>query len=184
MKRPSEVLTPEETDALLASFGSSWTEVRNKAMVAVALYSGVRCQSLLDLIPTDVNLSDYSVRLRNAKGGKYGVVGLNPAVVPHLNAWLAIRPNSKTLFCTSSGKKVLACYVRAMMTRAGTRAGIEHRVHPHALRTTHAITLSQRGVPIHLIAGQLMHSSVATTSVYLSKYAASDVVNAVKAVAW
>jgi integrase len=58
-------------------------------------------------------------------------------------------------------------YVRAMLARMGKRAGIDRRVHAHALRHTFAVELSREGVPIPTISRALGHSSSAVTSRYI-----------------
>jgi site-specific recombinase XerD len=63
-----------------------------------------------------------------------------------------------------------------MVKRRAARAEITKRVHPHALRHTHAAELVAEGVPVNVIQKQLGHVSLATTDVYLRHIAPADVI--------
>ena len=58
-------------------------------------------------------------------------------------------------------------YVRHLMKRLATKAGIEKRVHAHGLRHTLAAELAAERKPMNVIQAQLGHGSLATTSRYL-----------------
>jgi integrase/recombinase XerD len=60
------------------------------------------------------------------------------------------------------------------------RAGIDHRVHPHALRHSLATALAHEGKPLPVISGQLGHSSTAVTDRYLRKIAPTELVAQVR----
>ena len=64
------------------------------------------------------------------------------------------------------------------------KAGIERRVHPHALRHSFAFELASEGTPLHIIQCQLGHSSVATTDRYIRHLNPSAVVEAMKSRVW
>jgi integrase/recombinase XerD len=56
----------------------------------------------------------------------------------------------------NAGQPLDPRYVRAALTRYGTRAGVEKRCHPHGLRHSLAFDLAQRGILMHAIqAGDL-----------------------------
>jgi integrase len=184
MKRPGEVFTPAEIDALLSAFPETRVGVRDRALTAVTLYAGLRCSEALSLRPCDVDLDRMSVTIMNGKGSKRGVSGMNPKAVPYLEAWLAARGDSEWLFHTRTGKGMLACYFREMIKKAGARAGIRHRCHPHALRHSCAVSLAKANVPVPIISKQLRHSNIATTAAYLDHFSAAEVVDQVSAVSW
>jgi hypothetical protein len=74
--------------------------------------------------------------------------------------------------------------VRRLLPKLGERAGIEKRVHAHGLRHTMATEMVERGLPLHVIAGQLGHSSTATTDTYLAELMPSDRTKAIRAAGW
>ncbi len=71
-----------------------------------------------------------------------------------------------------------------MLPRLAKRAGIEKRVHPHALRHSHAAELARERLPVNLIQAQLGHSSLATTSRYLAHIAPEELVEAMQRRLW
>ena len=63
-----------------------------------------------------------------------------------------------------------------LVRRFGAKAGIEKRVHPHALRHSMAYDLMWEGVPVPLIQAQVGHASLATTQRYLDHIAPKELV--------
>ncbi len=82
------------------------------------------------------------------------------------------------------GSPIKSAYVRVLLPRLARKAGIEKRVHAHALRHTHAAELMREGVPLNLIQRQLGHRSVATTSRYLDHLQPQEVVDAMQKRDW
>ncbi|MCA9647531.1 MAG: tyrosine-type recombinase/integrase, partial [Myxococcales bacterium] len=126
-----DLLTRDDLDTLLAACGRSTTGVRNRALLALLFFSGLRTAEALALRPADVKMdSDGTARLnvRRGKGGKQRYVTLAAAGVPDLAAWLDARSQRVTeartapLFCThASGERMTpgqaldTGYVRAML---------------------------------------------------------------------
>lgn len=96
-------------------------------------------------------------------------------------AWQARRAVCTAhLFCTLQGTPVSDRYIRDMLKRTATKAGIEHRVHPHAFRHTFAVELLRAHVPIETISKMLGHSSIAITVRYLDHLTNSEAVAALQ----
>ena len=56
-KRPIEVLSPEEVEALIqAASNRAPSGIRNRALIAILYYAGVRLSEALALLPRDVDL--------------------------------------------------------------------------------------------------------------------------------
>jgi integrase/recombinase XerD len=60
------------------------------------------------------------------------------------------------------------------------RAGLERRVHPHALPHSLATALAHEGKALPAITAQLGHSSTAVTDRYLAKIAPADLVHQIR----
>lgn len=186
---PPEVLSSAEVRALLvACGGTTFTGIRNSALLVVMWRSGLRCSEALDLKPADVNFAAGSIRVRSGKGGKSRTVGCDAQGLDHVRAWLGMRQaagvESDYLFCTRDGGRLASRYVRALMTRLGKQAGIGHRVHPHSLRHTMATESVREGVPITRISKQLGHSSISTTQTYVDHLHPMEVVDTYRARTW
>ena len=78
------------------------------------------------------------------------------------------------------GAALDSSYVRRLLPRLAARAGIEHRVHPHALRHSLATALAHEGKTLPAISAQLGHSSTAVTDRYLRRIAPTELAAAVR----
>lgn len=172
-----EPLTREEMAALLGSIPTgSVSGLRMRAMVGVMFGAGLRVQEMIDLLPRDVDLRARTIRVRNGKGSKSRVVGIDRYSVELLDRWISRRAAlglgaRHPLFATYSedahGTAVDPRYVRCALARFGARAGIDKRVHPHGLRHSLAFQLYTDGVQLNEIRRQLGHSSLAGTQHYI-----------------
>ena len=186
---PAETLTDAEVRALLDACPSSASGLRNRALIAVLYRTGLRISEALDLYPKDVDRERGSIRVMHGKGDKARIVGVDRGALAILERWLDVRAccghdGSRPIFCTSSGERLTAGYVRRWLPGLGRRAGIGKRVYAHGLRHTHAAQLREEGVDIGIISKQLGHSSIATTAHYLDHIAPWAVVDAVAQRAW
>ncbi|MBI1190047.1 MAG: tyrosine-type recombinase/integrase [Tepidisphaera sp.] len=182
---PVEVLTADEVERLMGACSrKAPTGIRNRALIALLYRTGLRISEALSLQPKDLDPERGTVRVLRGKGGKARTVGMDAGGFALLDKWMAMRPKSQWVFCTLDGAQVSDYYVRNMLPRIAEKAGIEKRVHPHGLRHTHAARLADERVPIHLIAAQLGHSNIGTTSRYIDHIAPGAVVAAVREVAW
>jgi site-specific recombinase XerD len=187
---PAEVLTSDEVLALLSKCSSrAPTGQRNAALIVLLWRAGLRCSEALDLHIKDIDAKAHTVRVLNGKGRRARTVGLDATSFAVIARWMDTRKalginGRSTLLCTLKGGKLDASYVRTMLPRLAARAGIDKRVHPHALRHTHAVELLREGVPVTVISRQLGHSSIATTAVYLDHLEPADVIDAIQAREW
>lgn len=182
MKRERVVLSGAEVRALIDACNGGPTGTRNAALIGLLYRTGLRIAEALELRPTD--LRDTWAHVRTGKGGKPRTVPLDAHALELLEAWRAVRPLAPWLFCTLHGAKLQASYVRALLPRLAREAGIEKRVHAHALRHSFAFELAQEGVPLHQVQRLLGHSSLATTSLYVDHLGARDLADAVTRRPW
>lgn len=165
--RRRRTLNPEQRRELLAQPSRRYpTGVRNRALMAVMLYAGLRCAEALELRPRDVDLASYYLRVRG-KGKKERTVPIDTTLEPILEAWRARRPSGPRFFTTLVGKPVGDRYVRRMVGRYGEKAGLE-ALHPHLLRHACASCwLNEKGLSLREVQMLLGHSRIATTEIYV-----------------
>lgn len=195
---PAEPLTSDEAQALIdAVKGNGPLAVRNRALIALLWRSGLRISEALALKPADLDLNAGIVRVREGKGRKSRVAVIDGRALAYVTAWLGVRSTKlglngrQPLFCSvasgetrSPGDPIATSYVRRLLPKLGERAGIDKRVHAHGLRHTMATEMVEKGLPLHLIAGQLGHSSTATTDTYLAKLMPDERIKAMRAAGW
>jgi site-specific recombinase XerD len=172
IRRLPRALTPEDRRWLLAQPNPRWpTGCRNRALLGVMIYGGLRCAEALALRPRDVDLAsaDPQIRVVKGKGGKDRNIPVMRDLEPLLLEWRARRPPGRTFFTTRDGKPIDTRYARRMVSRYAAKAGIDERVHPHMLRVTAAtIWHNEKGCSSREVQQLLGHERLATTELYLS----------------
>ena len=142
--------------------------------------AGLRVSEALALRVTDINPALGTIRVLHGKGDKARTVSIDDGGMAIVQRWIDARARlghrHGPLFCTLKGSAVSDVYVRNMIRRIGAAAGIEKRVHPHALRHTHASELAAEGVPVNVIQQQLGHQYLSTTDTYLRHVSPADVI--------
>lgn len=134
--------------------------VRNRALVAVMLDTGLRRSEVAGIALADLELPDQLIVVRG-KGGKLRRVPFSSGVAAHLTAWLAIRGQEPgALFWLSSNG------IYSLFQRISRETGLA--LHPHALRHTAATMLVRANTDLHTVKRILGHSQLTTTEQYLS----------------
>jgi site-specific recombinase XerD len=175
-KRIVTFLTGEEVNALLgAPDAKRWEGRRDKAMIALAVQTGLRVSELTGLNCADITLGDGAAVRCEGKGRKQRTVPLDSPVQQLLRAWLDERSGGSCdpLFCTRTGRRVsrdavaqrLSTHVKAAAKTCPSLLG--KAVHPHVLRHSCAMSLLQAGVDTTVIALWLGHAGVRSTDAYV-----------------
>jgi len=171
-----EFLGNEEVAALLsAPDPGTWRGRRDRAVLLVAVQTGLRVSELTALRRQDVALGTGAHVRCHGKGRKLRCTPLRRDVVQVLEAWLRERPPAPDapVFPSSRGgrlsedavERLVAKHTAAAQKRCPSLAG--RRVTPHTLRHTAAMQLLRRGVDRTVIALWLGHESIETTQIYL-----------------
>jgi site-specific recombinase XerD len=165
------------------------TGVRNRALIAVCWRCGLRIGEALSLAVKDFDPDSGTLVVQRGKGGKRRVVGVDAGTVALVGRWLEARrtrgiSNGGPLFCSLAGRPMDQSYVRHLLPRLARKAGIERRVHAHALRHAFAVDMVRAGAPLYVVRDALGHASVATTQVYLSRVGAHEAVEAMRNREW
>jgi site-specific recombinase XerD len=188
------VLTAEEISRLLAACARRGPSgLRHRALIVVLWRAGLRSQEALDLELRDIDAAAGTLTVREGKGRRRRVVGLDPPAFAVLERWLAARaklgvPRGSKVFCTVTagniGSPLGAPQWRDTIRHLGVKAGIEKRVHSHGLRHTHATELRREGVDVLVISRQLGHADLKTTERYLNHLEPREVVEAMQRRPW
>ena len=169
-------LTRAETDALLASPDlSTWIGRRDRALLMVALQTGLRVSELINLRREDVILGPGTHVRCTGKGRKQRCTPLRRDASAVVKRWLQERAGSPgdLVFPTIRGGRLSRDAVeRLVRLHARTAAARCHsmenkNVTPHVLRHSLAMDLLAHGVDRSVIALWLGHESVETTQMYL-----------------
>ncbi|MBU0599139.1 tyrosine-type recombinase/integrase [Patescibacteria group bacterium] len=140
----------------------SITHPRDKAIIAVFVKTGCRCNELTNLKVSDVETDRIWIRFR--KGSKNGEkdtqVPLDNELKSILNIWLSVRPpGSDYLFTSFYGQGLTNARIRHITSRL---AGI----HPHQLRYSFTTFLSENRCNVNVIEKLRGDSARSMTSYY------------------
>ena len=177
-ERLPDVLANDEWKAFIGTFNEKApTGLRNKAIFTLMHDAGLRTCEVVGLKTADVKTVDIDgekltcLRLQATKGGKHRNVYLTEEADRLLRAWLDVRAarelgRKKHVFTTLKGGPLASAYLREVAARKGEEAGIDWRIHPHALRHTFATELLEENGDLALVQDALGHAKPETTRVY------------------
>ena len=166
-------LSTQELEALLDAAQRQRTALcafRDRAMLSVLVFTGMRRGELLALRTGDADLSARTVRIQKGKGRKARIVPLLPRVCEALNDWLEFRPVCRhgCLFTTSRGNRIHPSRMQVIWKRTLKASGITRPgVSLHTLRHSAATLMLQNGVDLVCIQQLLGHARLDTTAIYL-----------------
>ncbi len=173
---PVEFLTEQEAAALVAAPDArTWIGHRDRALLLVAVQTGLRNSELTSLRRQDVALGTGAHVRCFGKGRKMRCTPLRPDVVAILKEWLRRQPGEPgdPVFPSSRGGCLSADALQQLVSRHVATACQtclslkEKSVTPHTLRHAAAMSLLQHGVDLSVIALWLGHESSETTQIYL-----------------
>jgi len=167
---------PEAAALINAPDGARWEGRRDRTLLTLAIYTGLRVSELTGLDCGDVTLgTGANVRCRHSKGRKQRAVPLITPARGVLAAWLAERAGrpEDPVFPTRTGRRLSSDTIaQRLSTHAATAAitcpslNAKH-LHPHVLRHSCAMSLLQAGVDTAVIALWLGHANVRSTDPYI-----------------
>lgn len=149
-------------------------DVRDKAILAIALTYGLRANELLSLAWSEIDLGANARFSVMGKGRKRREMPLNKRTVRCLRDWLAVRPpNAITCFTNRNGDSLsndgLSYIVKKYAAIAATSLPSISRknITPHTLRHSCAMAVLRATNDIRQVAIWLGHASVQSAEIYL-----------------
>jgi integrase/recombinase XerD len=175
-RRSVDFIDRTEMEALLAAPDvSTWIGRRDRAILLLALQTGLRVSELINLDCADIVLGVGAHIRCEGKGRKQRSTPLRRDTVRTLEVWLKERSGDADdpVFPTIRGDRlsrdavehIVRKYTLAACKACASLAG--KRVSPHVLRHSTAMDLLQNGVDRTVIALWLGHESVETTQIYV-----------------
>jgi integrase len=162
-------VTLPELRQLLATCGDDWIGQRDRLILLLLFFSGLRLGEVAALAVADLDAAALEVVVRRGKGDKARVVPMSPEVRPVLTAYLFQRPEHRAeLWLASDGyggaSGVLKPEgIRQMIFRRCRRAGLP-RLNPHRFRHGFAMWMLNAGVRLTTVSTAMGHSDPSITS--------------------
>jgi len=172
-KKPKHIIKDTLTEAEVTMLIASSKNIREKAIISLLAYSGIRNKELCELRVCDVNLGDNMLRVLEGKGKKDRLINISGdcsrILINYLNYYQR-RPDDYLFTTLNKNNKYGTSDLRKLVNVLKNRAKINKRIYPHLLRHSLATNLLKRGANITLIQRQLGHVFIETTMIYLRSY--------------
>ena len=140
--------------------------LRDRAILTLFLYAGLRCNELRMLDVEDFDFEAMTIFVRYAKRSKQRVVPLHAEAAAAVDAHRAGR-TSGPVFLSERKQRISLRRLRTLIKSLGQQAGLRKDLHPHALRHSFAVALLEADTDLHTIKSLLGHEKIETTSIYL-----------------
>jgi len=177
-KKLPKILSREDVKKILAVPNvKTITGLRNRVILQVLYRAGLRVEEVCNLAPADIRIRDNHAEIfvQAGKGNVDRVVPIDTATLKWLDKWAEKRIPGPYLFMSHRGQKLDQSYIRKMVYQYAQKAGVyiqdgRERVlpHPHTFRHCYATELLEEGFSLKEVQFLLGHSSIQTTSIYLS----------------
>ena len=171
------ILSDQETDALEQLLQGGLLSFRDKAIILLALRTGLRSVDILSIQLPHIDWINDTITITQSKTGRAFKIPLTAAVGNALSTYLLDeRPSVDTTYvflrCHAPFTVLSdhsACYgvLRRASHKAGIRVGSE-RKGLHLLRHSAASRMLSKGVPVTAISAMLGHAHKTSTDVYLA----------------
>ncbi|MDA3968717.1 tyrosine-type recombinase/integrase [Helicobacter ibis] len=153
------------------SFKHKYSNSRNRLILKIIIYTGIRVGEALNLKPKDImpendNILKIIVR---GKGNKQRMVLIKKEhIYNDLKEWLELRNNeSEFLFCNNKGQKITQAFVSRIVETILMSSGIrKDKNGAHMLRHSFATLLYQKSQDLILVQEALGHASLETSRIY------------------
>lgn len=165
-------LSEQETTDLIAAFDTETPQgLRNRSLLELLYGAGLRVSEAASINTPDLDLTNSQVRVMG-KGNQERVSLFGEPARMALHDYLKDgRPDLAkgpeiALFLNRSGGRLSTRSIQEIVRKAGTKATIRQRVHPHLLRHSFATHMLERDADLRIVQQLLGHASADTTQIY------------------
>ena len=171
-KKLPEVMTPEQTNALLDGVAVGKLErpnpVRDVAIFELLYGCGLRVSELSGINLDDLDRAEKWLRVRG-KGKKERQVPMPGKAANSVERYLSERPvvrDQRALFLNHRGGRLTERGIRGIVKMYATSISNDPSVHPHSFRHAYATHLLSAGADLRAIQELLGHARLSTTQKY------------------
>jgi site-specific recombinase XerD len=174
-KLPKRITSQEASQLLEHVFNENtqykFARYRNRAVLAVMLYAGLRASEALNLKTNHIDVTNKIIHVFQGKGAKDRVIPMSRNLHLYLDEYRLERSRlGKTgehFFTTLRGDRCFTYSgLKRVVEKAKKATGI--RFSPHRLRHTFATLMLEGGCDLFSLQKMMGHSDIKTTTIYLS----------------
>ena len=144
--------------------------VRDRLILTLLAYTGIRRQELINLNWEDINLGENWVIIRKSKNKQSRIIPLHPKVTELLEAYLTQRLplKEKALFTGNNGKRINKNSLVNIFNNYLRISGINNKNYSlHSLRHTFATQLLKKNANLISIQQLMGHKRIESTYIYM-----------------
>jgi len=169
-KKPRTIIKDTLTEAEITTMIFNCKNLKEKAIICLLAYSGIRNKELCSLKVKNVDVHKNQIRVIQGKGLKDGVSQISSGCSKILQQYIYEfdLDEEDYLFETYQGNKYTSWALRKRVKVISARARIMKRVYPHLFRHSLSVNMLIRGADIVSLKNQLRHSLLDTTLHYLN----------------
>jgi integrase/recombinase XerC len=152
-------------------FENDFQGVRDKLILFIFYYTGIRLSELVNLKVKDIDFSMQQISV-TGKRNKQRNIPINKFLQDEITHYLKIRDlefgnnDTEYLFLTNKGANVYGRFIQRMANKYLSQVTTSEKVHPHKLRHTFATHMLNNGADLNAVKELLGHSSLAATEIY------------------
>lgn len=162
-----EIFTDSEVEKILFYIQSDEISERNRLILCMLLYTGVRVSEMVNVKLKDIDILTMNLTISWGKGGKRREIPLKGEVIQSIKEYLEGErkssrfAESQYLLLTNRSGQMDRDAVNKLLKKMEQKIGI--RMHPHKYRHSHATLLLTMGVSPKVAQQRLGHGSISTT---------------------
>jgi len=153
------------------NFGKSFAGIRNRTIIEMLYFTGMRRSELIGLRNNDVDLQEATVKV-TGKRNKQRIIPLVKSFVKRLEEYIEVRDgfissgDEGWFFITDKGNKLYGKYVYNTVYNYLAMVTTIEKKSPHILRHTFATHMLNHGADLNSIKELLGHANLSATQVY------------------
>lgn len=167
LQQPKRVPTYLSNDEIV-KLRNACKKIRDKAIIDMLLFTGIKPSELYNLDINDVNLKSGIINIIK-EGKNKRELPIDKTLKNTLQSyaqWREVHTHSNALFISNRGTRLSRIEIYATIKRRAKNAGIDKKISPHTLRHTFAVLLMQNKTDISTMQKLLGHKNPKTTSIY------------------
>ncbi len=152
-------------------FGSDLTGCRNRLIVELLYFTGIRLSEMIHLKKPDIDRQNLTLKVLG-KRNKERIIPITLSMIRLIDRYVSISESEAAindegyLIVTNSGEKLYPKMVYRIVRHAIGQVTTMEKRSPHVLRHTFATHMLNNGAGISVIKELLGHSSLAATQIY------------------
>jgi len=173
MKRPKPIIKDTMTEGEIARILAASKNSRERAIIAVLAYSGIRNKEFRNLKTGDIDLDNGVLKIISGKGNKDRIAYISRECGKIISEYLRDYPRNGEGFLITTlvrSNQYTGWDLRKRVKVVAKRAGIKKRVYPHLFRHSLATNMLNKGANLITIMNQLGHQDIKTTMIYIRSF--------------